>query len=662
MSLSTCFRSALAAGLVGFGVSPASAQVAAATPAGHATNELLVFIAPGQSAADLARDFGLASLGHLADAPNIARFRAASVEAAFAARTTLSGDRRVQQAFAQYDNPRTTTAFVPNDPFFFPGSDPGVDGTNRSTTNTRYPGQWHLVNAMPGSSINDASIDVRIQGAWNRNLTGSGVVIGIVDTAVQVGHPDLSPNNRADLSRDFVSSDPDPSPTGIEEAPHHGTAVAGVAAARGGNGIGVTGAAPFAGLAGLRTNLQTTALQNAYSWRNDAIKIKNHSYAFENPFPNAAGEESILANAAGQGVINVFAAGNARGTAAEDANKSDLQNSPHVITVAALGSDGKFASYSSFGANVFVTAPASSANRFLVTTTDRTGSAGNNPTVPNNFPSSSGGGTGLDYHNGFGGTSSSAPLVSGVIALAVEARTNAGFATDVRVVKHLLARTSRVVDPTNGGWQTNAAGFRFNQNYGFGLIDADALTLAATQFSGATALTTHTHATTTVGAAIPDNNSTGLSRSFVVSAANPQPLEEVLITLDITHPTRGHLEAFLTSPSGYNRRLFKAFPSDDGDDVSYQFVSNAYWGEDPNGTWTLTLSDLATGSFGTWNSFSATFRMGTLVPVPEPTTVGLAGVLGLAGWTMVRRRLRGRKKKPTRRRVGFCLSGSVRPT
>ncbi|HET6575109.1 MAG TPA: S8 family serine peptidase [Fimbriiglobus sp.] len=630
-------RIALAAAVACLWCSPSPAQIAATPRADYATSELLVFITPGQSAADLARDFGLTPLGHLADAPNIVRLQAASVESAFAARVGLAADQRVRQAFVQYDNPRTTTAFTPNDPFFFPGTDPPVGGPG-STGNAVYPGQWHLVNAMPAAPFNDPSIDVRVKGAWDRDLTGNGVVIGIVDNAVQVGHPDLSPNNRTDLSHDFVSNDSDPSPVGTEVA--HGTAVAGVAAARGGNGIGGTGAAPHAGLAGFRTNLLAQALQDAYSYRNDAIKIKNHSYAFVQAFPNAAADEAILAAGAAQGVIHVFAAGNERGRVLEDANKTDLQNSPHVITVAALGSDGKFATYSSFGANVFVTAPSSSDFRFAVTTTDRTGSAGYNATGAGNFASSAGGGTGLDYTNDFGGTSSAAPLVSGVIALAVEARNTAGFATDVRVVKHLLALTSRMVDATGGGWQTNKAGFHFNQNYGFGLIDADALTRAATQYSGVTALTTHTVPTSTVGETVPDNNAFGASHLFSVSAVNPQPLEEVQITLDITHPRRGQLEAYLTSPSGTRGRLFKAFPSDSGDDIRYEFVSNEFWGESPNGTWTLTVADLAAGNVGTWNSFSATFRMGTLVPVPEPATVGLAGALGLAGWAARRRRRR----------------------
>ena len=50
---------------------------------------------------------------------------------------------------------------------------------------------------------------------------------------------------------------------------------------------------------------------------------------------------------------------------------------------------------------------------------------------------------------------------------------------DVRLAKHILARTSTIVNASDssqtsdGGWRTNAAGIHFNQNYGFGLINAD---------------------------------------------------------------------------------------------------------------------------------------------------------------------------------------------
>jgi subtilisin-like proprotein convertase family protein len=496
---------------------------------------------------------------------------------------------------------------------------------------------------MPASGANDPSIDTRVTGAWNRDLTGTGVVIGIVDDAIQVGHPDLAPNVRTDLSRYFLpdgSSQSDPSPA-PESGSNHGTAVAGIAAARGGNGIGGTGAAPLAGLAGIRTELDGTALLNAYTWHNGDIQIKNHSYGTTDRYEDASAFAALLNSTAADPshpVIHVFAAGNGRNQATDDANTSMLANAPGVIAVAALGSNGKFASYSSFGASVFVTAPSNSSSGFFGTaTTDRTGSAGYNVSGFQNYSN-------LDYTNNFGGTSSAAPLASGIIALAVQARNDAGYATDVRVIRHLLAMTSRVVDtgdstPTSdGGWRTNAAGFHFNQNYGFGLIDADALTRAAVQYSGVTPQVSYTKSAT-VAAAIPDVDLTGISRTFTV-ANSPGKLEEVLVTLHVTHALPGQLRVSITSPSHYTSRLVGASNASTPANLDWTFETLAFWGEGVNGDWTITVSDQIPGTVGTWDSYSVTFNTGELIPVPEPAEVLVVAAVALGIGAGLRR---GRK-------------------
>ncbi|WP_299611606.1 S8 family serine peptidase [uncultured Tateyamaria sp.] len=72
---------------------------------------------------------------------------------------------------------------------------------------------------------------------------GEGVRVGIVDSAIDGGHPDLA-NRMADL-RDFVAVEPTP----LAEA--HGTAVAGVIGAAATN-EGIVGVAPSAEMVGLR--------------------------------------------------------------------------------------------------------------------------------------------------------------------------------------------------------------------------------------------------------------------------------------------------------------------------------------------------------------------------------------------------------------------------
>jgi subtilisin-like proprotein convertase family protein len=632
--------------------------------------EVMVFVRPGTDGAALAARFGLSSGGPLnADSPHIWVLRGADSMAAAAARERIATDPAVTGAFQLYPGatgrPR---AFVPDDPFFFPGPNPPVGGPGSGGTAT-FPGKWHLVNTMPAAGNNNPAISAGVAGAWANDFTGAGITIGIVDNVVQVAHPDLQPNNAAvaALNRRYSAAGAllgtDPGTTTAGEN-NHGTAVAGVAAARGGNGVGVTGAAPLANLVGFNTaDYAVPAVVAAYAVANGPgagnIQVKNHSYGPSTPY-SAAWQPTVAAlrDSARAGTVNVIAIGNDRGTSNADGNKAFPQNSPHAVMVGALGSQGTFASYSTYGANMIVTAPSGTFTTGFVgiTTADRVGNVGYNTGGATNFAAASGGGTGLDYTNTFNGTSSSAPLVAGVVAVALSANPAlvvGNAATDqntTRVVKHLLVRTSTVVDAadatatSDGGWRANAAGRSFNQNYGFGLVNATALTEQAPLFVGVTPLTSFTVATTAVNTALPDGGNVQgtlpgafVSRTFSVAvpAADRQPIEEVLVTLGITHPFRGDLEAFIQSPSGYRSRLFHRAASDGGANINWTFTTNAFWGEQPDGTWQLDVRDVFSGDLGTWNSYSVEVRMGDLVPVPEP-----AGLLLAAGGLLwVRRRL-----------------------
>lgn len=79
--------------------------------------------------------------------------------------------------------------------------------------------------------------------------TGKGVSVAVVDSAIDGSHPDLHGQMR--LTRDFVEDHP-------SRAEPHGTAVAGIIAARANNGIGIVGIAPDARLLGLRACWQTS--------------------------------------------------------------------------------------------------------------------------------------------------------------------------------------------------------------------------------------------------------------------------------------------------------------------------------------------------------------------------------------------------------------------
>lgn len=607
-------------------------------------------------------------------------------------------------------------AFVPDDPYFVPSS-----GQSEQPA-AGYFGEWHLVNQMPLSESN-SGLDVNIAGAWARGLTGAGVVIQIIDDGVQAMHPDLTTKFRNEYSyslqltaeqngaEGFVRGQP--VAAGLNSVgDNHGTSVAGVAAAAGGNGIGVTGAAPFADIASVRylgegdapghTEDEAQAAAILFQGQTNAqgnpdpyshyvptpgepvpVRVKNHSYGLDNGYE--ASESVVgtaLSEAADWGVINVVSAGNERTEAgnspdawpAADANKSDMKNSPHVITVAALGSDGRYAYYSSFGANVFVTAPSSGDGaQFEIATTDRLTSTDGYNGVDPYFKAANLGVEAFDYTSTFSGTSSSAPLVAGIMALGVEANPD----MNVRMAQHLLATTSRMVDPgdtvgpdSTGGWVTNSAGYNFNNNYGFGLIDADAFTLAATQVASLTEQTTFSTGDLGVGESFTTGHET-ISRNAAVSFADPVPLEYVQVHFLITGlqtdwatyfgtngadgvgAIAGDFEAWLVSPSGTRNRLFiddRAIPADKWEerrdwenfpDLDWTFLSYAYWGEDLNGDWNVELTNRSANlaDLGTWDSFSMTFGMGELMMVPEPEGMTLT-VLGVIAVFLVRRRRR----------------------
>ncbi|MGI8984867.1 MAG: S8 family serine peptidase [Acidimicrobiales bacterium] len=79
--------------------------------------------------------------------------------------------------------------------------------------------------------------------AW-RVSTGAGVLIGVVDSGVDAGHPDLA--GKVDAQADCIGGTCREGTT--RDSDGHGTAVAGIAAARTGNGAGIAGVAPDAHL------------------------------------------------------------------------------------------------------------------------------------------------------------------------------------------------------------------------------------------------------------------------------------------------------------------------------------------------------------------------------------------------------------------------------
>lgn len=457
-------------------------------------------------------------------------------------------------------------------------------------TDPLFDQQWHLRNT--GQTGGTPGVDANVTSVWDQ-FTGDGVVIGIVDDGLQHEHPEFTARYEPRLSFDFLGNDPDPS----SAADPHGTAVAGVAAA-GFNGIGVVGAAFDARLAGLRligAGVTDPTTARAISHRSQEIDIYNNSWGevtmgglspVQRNLFLAALRQGTTVGRGGLGSIYVFAAGNDRARFFDNTNYSQIANSRFVITVGAIGHDGIQASYSEPGASLLVVAPSlGDVQTFAdgIVTTDNLGADGYN--------TAAGGADGdplpdLDYTSTFSGTSSSAPLVSGVIALMLDANPNLTW----RDVKHILVHSARMTDPTDPGWFTNGAGLLFNHNYGFGAIDAAAAVNLARGWTSVAPAVVGTTGQMFVNRAIPDFNPAGIGVSTTVQ--HDITIETVEIVVNAIHPFRGDLKMVLVSPSGTRSVLAESRAIDAGAGfTNWIFSSNAHWGENSAGTWTLEVAD-----------------------------------------------------------------------
>lgn len=577
-----------------------------------ATREFVVELRDSVSPESLAQELQAEYQGELSYAPGFHRFRAADAAEALLAPESLRQRDGVLRVLPQIARLHVRTT-VPNDPF--------------------YADQWHLDNT--GQLGGSPGVDINVESAWD-TVRGAGVVIGIVDDGVQASHPDLAPNIRAALGYDFRAGDADPSPNLVTpnlqdplndpSEDDHGTLVAGVAAGRGFNGIGISGVAPEAGIAALRLiGDYFTDLTGAdvIAHRNDVIAVKNNSWGPRDDGATLSGPD-ILSSAAleaattsgrgGRGTVLVWAAGNG-GEENDNANKNGYANSIYTIAVGALDDRGVRASYSEVGSNILITAPAGGRLGARTATTDLLLSDGLNYTgAPGELSD-------LGYSSDFAGTSSSSPMVSGVAALMLNANANLGW----RDVQEILVRTARKTDATDPSWFLNAAGFWFSDQYGAGLVDASAaVALARTWTNLAPMRSSARDPQETLPVDIPDGVASGLTRTFDFSGVGLR-VEQVQVRVFIEHPFRGEIEASLQSPSGTISRLIGAHEDDAAGYYDWTFSSVQHWGENAAGLWTLRIADRASGQSGRlWQATVTLHGTETATPLIPATPRALA--------------------------------------
>jgi proprotein convertase subtilisin/kexin type 2 len=480
--------------------------------------------------------------------------------------------------------------------------------------------QWHL------GVINKTYPD---------DATGDGVRVAVVDDGLQIMHPDLSANIVNGGSYNYLDGGSDPTPrSGSNDA--HGTAVAGLAAARDFNSEGGRGIAPRAELVGYNVlqNPTSSNQADAMTRGRDVVGVSSNSWGA----PDLTGQlqpsglnwrtaidTGLAEGRGGLGTVYTWAAGN--GHVAYDSNGQPvvIDNSNYdgqanhygVIAVGAVDHNGSKTSYSEPGANLWVVAPGGggSCGADTMTTTDLTGDAGLNPGFSDNDLSDA------DYTRCMNGTSAATPLVAGTVALMLQANPNLSW-RDVRVI---LARSARQNDASDPDWQTNApapptAAYHINHKYGFGLVDAQAAVDLAKTWTPLPPMTRYAapqSGAKGVDVQIPDNAEPGVQDTMTISGSGIDAIEWVDVEFTSDHDYAGDLEIVLTSPTDTQSRLSERHLCQSGQCAAavtgpdgiwrWRFGSARHLGEDADGRWTLTVVDKATdadlpgtGRFVSW--------------------------------------------------------------
>lgn len=421
-----------------------------------------------------------------------------------------------------------------------------------------------------------------------REITGEKInktYIQIVDTGFDTTHEDLKDNYDAIRSWHVYKDTTDITPIDIRyNANYHGTRVAGIIGARGFNGIGVRGVAPYSKISGYnymesypdKNLMSIEVLEKAWlsgEGAND-ILVSNNSWGGGSYCEGA--EEKILENGTktlrdGKGRVYVFAAGNSRKikNANLNANGSCLLNNPYVITVAAISADDKITDYSSWGSNILVSAYANGMAYGYdndIYTTD---------------------GYYKDNYFTFSGTSASAPIVSGTIGLLLESCPSLTY----RDVKYLIATTANKIDSSNSTWVKNSANLWHSIDYGYGVIDLpQMLSVCKNSYKNLPNEQEIYSNIFEIDANIPNGGSYVLDLNIPTSFSK---VEWIGVDVKFTHDDTGEIEIFLTSPNNTKTTLIKELPSlEYSYTIDTRYSSNAYYDENPTGIWKLEIKDI----------------------------------------------------------------------
>lgn len=338
---------------------------------------------------------------------------------------------------------------------------PSMNGSTRETpvvtedTENFLSQQWHLQTA-------------KVIEAWEITKGNPNIKIAIADDGVLTEHPEFQ--NKIVYQYDFERDIPDGNPKILDNDnckfdDCHGTACAGVATAA---GLKAYGAAPNCSLMVARTPQFLGTIEEGEMFEKltdngaDIISCswgpgEREGVKFDiTPNVRAALKHCTTHGRNGKGTIILFAAGNYN----EDTSLNGYTTNPYTMSIAASHSDEDRSSYSNFGKEVLICAPSSDRGKKRIFTTDILGEDGYNR------GNSDHGDDMGDYTNSFGGTSSSTPLVAGIVALMLSVNPSLKW----KQVREILAHTANQIGDLST-YQNTPLG-QHSPFYGYGRVNA----------------------------------------------------------------------------------------------------------------------------------------------------------------------------------------------
>jgi subtilisin-like proprotein convertase family protein len=564
------------------------------------------------------------------------------------------------------------------------GATGGSSGGTSSSEDPLAAEAWHLKNTGQNSYSENPGTsgeDIDLSEAVALGYTGSGVRVAVSDSGTEVSHEDLSGNQLTGEHRNYGLSNASlwrGSLPYVVKNDNHGTGVAGLIAAVGWNGLGSRGVAPDAKFSGFRfVGVSSSSTESSVAKEIDQMDgdfdIFNFSYgdAYTCQFNEVNGtvldalDTGATELRSTKGAIYVQSAGNSftvsrqicsddaldSSTAYSNSNFSDALTTPLKIIVGAINANGLKSSYSTPGSGLWISAPGGEfgTDDPAMITTDITGCSHGYSRKDYTLTSFNKGGhvdnKKCNYTSTMNGTSSAAPVTSGVIALMLQANP----ALSIRDVKYILALTADKVDYSltevllhPGGldlsghdydykWIENNAGLSYSNWYGFGRINALQAVLLANTYTFPLGTYENTSAPNTdewyydsgtIAVAIPDEDATGATSELEVSHNFLVESVQVEVTSDHTNPA--DLGVILISPNGTESRLLLINSNVYATTLDEKLLmTNAFFGESSLGTWTLKLVDGAandTGNLTNWKILIHGHRISLSGTTPDPVS------------------------------------------